>query len=182
MAKFGAELLQTLKKIFPVFSKVHREKQFNQESSRGREQDGSERLSRFAAQALKRSHIIAYYESIPEGAKLIEGIRLNRRFIEEAIKALMQDREDLIWMLVNEEGELQYDDDGDLVVFKQGDSTLLSPEQRACQKVRVGVYETKIMIQGANFGNFEWDKVYLFGFAETGELESIRPIGNNFYI
>jgi hypothetical protein len=38
------------------------------------------------------------------------------------------------------------------------------------------------MIQGANLGNFEWDKTYLFGFADTGELESIRPIGNNFYI
>jgi len=102
--------------------------------------------------------------------------------MEKAINDLLQDREDLIWMLANEEGELQYDDDGDLIVFRQGDRTFLSPEQRACQKIRIGLYETKIMIQGANLGNFEWDKTYLFGFAETGELESIKPIGNNFYI
>jgi hypothetical protein len=112
----------------------------------------------------------------------MEGICLNRSFVEEAVNALKQDRDDLIWFLVNEQGELQYDFDGDLIIFKQGDGTVLSDEQRECQKVRLGLYESKIMMQGANLGNFEWDKTYLFAFADTGELESIRPIGNNFSI
>jgi len=186
MVKFGADILKTLKKIFPVFSKVHREKRFNQESANSfvgsiREEDGSDK-SRFASSKLKKSHIISYYESTPEGFKFMEGIRLNRNFIEEAVNYLKQDAEDLIWFLVNEEGDLQYDSDGDLIIFKSGDGTVLSDEQRECQKVRLGLYESRIMIQGANLGNFEWDKTYLFSFADTGELESIRPIGNNFYL
>jgi len=183
MAKFGADILQTLKKIFPVFSKVHREKRFSQEAiaavSEARQGDES---TKFSSPKLKKNHIISYYESIVEGARLIEGIRLNRSFINEAVTALKQERDDLIWFLVNDQGELQYDLDGDLIVFKQGDGTILDESQKECQKVRVGLYESKIMIQGANVGNFEWDKTYLFGFADTGELESIRPIGNNFYI
>ena len=183
MAKFGADILQTLKKIFPVFSKVHREKRFSQEAtvavSEARLEDES---SKFSSTKLKKNHIISYYESIVEGARLIEGIKLNRSFIQEAVTALKQERDDLIWFLVSEQGELQYDLDGDLIVFKQGDGTVLDADQKECQKVRVGLYESKIMIQGANVGNFEWDKTYLFGFADTGELESIRPIGNNFYI
>lgn len=188
MVKFGANILNTLKRIFPVFSKVHREKRFNHESSSSlaesvrEEKKDADDKSRFASSKLKRSHILSYYESISEGFKLIEGIRLNRSFIEEAVHALKQERDDLIWFLVDEQGELQYDLDGDLIIFKQGDGTILSDEQRECQKVRLGLYESKIMIQGANLGNFEWDKTYLFGFADTGELESIRPIGNNFYI
>jgi hypothetical protein len=187
MVKFGAEIIETLKRIFPIFSKVHREKRFNHESANSfvgsiREEEDSGNKSRFASSKLKKSHIISYYESTPEGSKLMEGIRLNRSFIEEAVNALRQDQNDLIWLLVNEQGELQYDADGDLIIFKLGDGTVLSDEQRECQKVRLGLYESKIMIQGANLGNFEWDKTYLFGFADTGELESIRPIGNNFYI
>lgn len=180
MTKFGADILETLKRIFPVFSKVHREKRFNHEPAR-EEEDISDR-SRFASSKLRKSYIISYYESTPEGSKLMEGIRLNRSFIEEAVNALKQDPDDLICFLVNEQGELQYDSDGDLIIFKQGDGTTLSPEQRECQKVRLGLYELRIMIQGANIGNFEWDKTYLFAFADTGELESIRPIGNNFSI
>jgi hypothetical protein len=187
MVKFGADILKTLKRIFPVFSKVHREKRFNQESANSfvgsaREEGDSSDKSRFVSSKLKKSHIISYYESTPEGSKLMEGIRLNRSFIEEAVNALKQDQDDLIWFLVNEQGELQYDPDGDLIIFKSGDGTVLSDEQRECQKIRLGLYESKIMIQGANLGNFEWDKTYLFAFADTGELESIRPIGNNFYI
>jgi hypothetical protein len=187
MAKFGADILKTLKKIFPVFSKVHREKRFNQESANSfvgsiREEGDNSDKPRFASSKLKKSHIISYYESTPEGSKLMEGIRLNRSFIEEAINALKQDQDDLIWFLVDEQGELQYDLDGDLIIFKPGDGTVLSDEQRECQKVRLGLYESRIMIQGANLGNFEWDKTYLFAFADTGELESIRPIGNNFHI
>ncbi|MBU6195990.1 MAG: hypothetical protein KGO93_00300 [Cyanobacteria bacterium REEB446] len=187
MAKFGADILNTLKRIFPVFSKVHREKRFNHESANSfvgsiREEEDSSDKSRFVSSKLKKSHIISYYESTPDGSKLMEGICLNRSFIEEAVNALKQDRDDLIWFLVNEQGELQYDPDGDLIIFKSGDGTVLSDEQRECQKVRLGLYESKIMIQGANLGNFEWDKTYLFSFADTGELESIRPIGNNFSI
>ena len=188
MVKFGANILNTLKRIFPVFSKVHREKRFNHESNSSlaesvrEEKKDADDKSRFVSSKLKKSHIIAYYESTPEGSKLMEGIRLNRSFIEEALNALKQDQDDLIWFLVNEQGELQYDADGDLIIFKSGDGTVLSDEQRECQKVRLGLYESKIMIQGANLGNFEWDKTYLFGFADTGELESIRPIGNNFSI
>jgi hypothetical protein len=187
MVKFGSDILNTLKRIFPVFSKVHREKRFNHEpasslAESAREEEDNSDKSRFASSKLRKSHIISYYESTPEGSKLMEGVRLNRSFIEEAVNALKQDPDDLIWFLVNEEGELQYDLDGDLIVFKQGDGTILSQEQRECQKVRLGLYESKIMIQGANLGNFEWDKAYLFGFADTGELESIRPIGNNFHI
>jgi hypothetical protein len=186
MVKFGAEIIETLKRIFPIFSKVHREKRFNHESTNSSlesvKEEASSDQSRFTSSKLKKSHIIAYYESTPEGSKLMEGIRLNRSFIEEAVNALRQDQNDLIWLLVDEEGELQYDADGDLIICKLGDGTILSDEQKECQKIRLGLYESKIMIQGANLGNFEWDKTYLFAFADTGELESIRPIGNNFYI
>jgi hypothetical protein len=188
MVKFGAGILNTLKSIFPVFSKVHREKRFNHEANSSlarsiREEDeDDEARSKFTSSKLKKSHIVSYYQSTPEGFSLMEGICLNRSFIEEAVNALKQDKDDLVCFLVNEQGELQYDLEGDLIIFKRGDGTVLSSEQKECQKVRLGLYESKLMIQGANIGNFEWDKTYLFSFADTGELESIRPIGNNFYL
>ena len=62
MTKFGADILETLKRIFPVFSRVHREKRFNQESSTvvsEREEDGSDK-SKFIEPKLKKNHIISY--------------------------------------------------------------------------------------------------------------------------
>ena len=184
MANFGNELIQTLKQFFPVFSRVHKEKQPNQYNSNvanNEREDGSKDNEKFVSSNMKRNHLLIYFESVPEGANVIEAIKLNRRFIEEACKALQQLPDDLVWFLINDDGEAQYDEDMDLIVYRQGDGTVLSPEQKNCQKVRVGLLDEKIMIQGANVGNFEWDKTYLFSFCETGELESIRPIGNNFH-
>ena len=130
---------------------------------------------------MKKNHLLVYFESAPEGANLIQAIKLNRRFIEEACRALQELPDDLVWFLVNDDGEAQYDEESDLTVYRQGDGTILTSDQKNCQKIRVGTIDDKIMIQGANVGNFEWDKTHLFSFGDTGELESIRPIGNNFY-
>lgn len=184
MANFGNELIQTLKQFFPVFSRVHKEKQSNQYNSAiadDEREDGSKDNEKFVSSKMKKNHLLIYFESAPEGANVIEAIKLNRRFIEEACLALQQLPDDLVWFLINDDGEAQYDEDMDLIVYRQGDGTVLSAEQKNCQKVRIGLLDEKIMIQGANVGNFEWDKTYLFSFGETGELESIRPIGNNFH-
>lgn len=181
MANLGDEFIQTLKSIFPMFSKVHREKKYNNASVQEREDSKDNETEKFVLAKVRKNTLLTYFESIPESANVIEAIKLNRRFIEEAVNALQTQEDDLVWFLVNDDGEAQYDEDMDLIVYKQGDGTILNDEQKDCQKVRVGLLDEKLMIQGANVGNFEWDKTYLFSFGETGELESIRPIGNNFY-
>lgn len=183
MANFGNELIQTLKKFLPVFSRVHNGKQYNNalandESGHGSSNSKDNEI--FISRKIKKNHLLIYFESSPEGANVIQAIKLNRRFIEEACLGLQKLPDDLVWFLINDNGEAQYDEDMNLIVYRQGDGTLLNPEQKNCQKVRIGILNDKIMIQGVNVGNFEWDKTYLFGFSETGELESIRPIGNNF--
>jgi len=183
MANFGNELIQTLKQFFPMFSRIHEKKQLNQQNNAAAsdEREGNSKDNeKFVTSKMKKNHLLIYFESAPEGANVIQAIKLNRRFIEEACLTLQQAPDDLVWFLINEDGEAQYDEDLDLIIYRQGDGTVLSDEQKNCQKVRLGLLDEKIMIQGANVGNFEWDKTYLFSFGETGELESIRPIGNNF--